>query len=97
MKPKQRIANPPNGRVAQGVEAIQEGIANVPRQMSACVDERPLAAVCAAFGVGVIAGVGLVALYCQTQQQPTMYESLAQRVTDAVRNAIPQQLTSLRS
>jgi hypothetical protein len=97
MNPAQRIGNRPNGRTSQRVEAIQQTVAQVPQQMAECVEERPIASVCAAFGVGLIAGVGLVALYWQTQHQQTTYESLVQRVTDAVRNAIPNQLTAFRS
>ncbi|HUQ67887.1 MAG TPA: hypothetical protein VM165_00095 [Planctomycetaceae bacterium] len=96
MNPAQRIGSPPNGRTGRNMESIQQRVAQVPQQMTECVEERPLASVCAAFGVGLIAGVGLVALYCQTQHQQTTYESLAQRVTDAIRNSLPQQLSSFR-
>lgn len=97
MNPSQRIGNPPNGRTGHRMESVQQAVAQVPQQMAECVEERPLASVCAAFGVGLIAGVGLVALYCQAQHQQTTYESLVQRVTDAVRNAVPSQLAGFRS
>lgn len=90
--------NPPNGRIAQVGESIKQQVAQVPEQLAAVVDERPLATVCAAFGLGLVAGVGLVALYCQTMQhQATTYESLTQRLSDAVRSAIPPQLSSFRA
>jgi len=91
------MGSPANGRTSNRVESIQQRVAQVPQQMTECVEERPLASVCAAFGVGLIAGVGLVALYCQTQHQPTTYESLTQRIADAIRNSLPQQLSSFRS
>jgi hypothetical protein len=96
MNPVKRISSPPNGRVAAMGEAIQERIAHVPEQITEVVDERPLAAVLCAFGMGLAAGVGLVALYCQMQHQQTVQESLMQKLTDAVRSALPAQLSSMR-
>lgn len=91
-------ANPPNGRIARAGETIRQQVAQVPEQIVSAVDERPLATVAVAFGLGLVAGVGLVALYCQTMQhQATTYESLTQRLTDAVRSAIPQTLSSFRA
>lgn len=96
MNHTKRISSPPNGR--QMLNEVQERVARVPQQLTECVDDRPLASVSVAFSVGLIAGAGLVALYCQTQRQSqtSSYESLAQRVADAVRSAIPQQLSSFR-
>jgi hypothetical protein len=98
MNPVKRMGNIPNGRVGQTAEAIREQVARVPQQVAAVVDERPIATISVAFGLGLVAGVGLVTLYCQSQQhQATTYETLAQRVTDAVRNALPQSLAAFRS
>lgn len=91
MNPAQRVTNPPNGRLGQSFDAVQQSIAGVPQQMAECVDDRPIASICAAFGVGLIAGVGAVALYCQAQRQATTYETITQRVTEALRNSLPQQ------
>lgn len=95
MNPTRRMpVNPPNGRIARVGESIKQQVTHVPEQIASVVDERPLATVCVAFGLGLIAGAGLVALYCQSMHQPTTMESLTQRLTDAVRNAIPQNLAS---
>lgn len=66
------------------------------QQVNDTISEQPIASVSAAFGVGLIAGVGLVALYC-AYSKPTMSSrahSLAEQISDAVRNAIPQSLSS---
>jgi hypothetical protein len=99
MKSTRRMSsNPPNGRIAQTGAAIKEQVAHVPEQLASVVDERPLATVAVAFGMGLVAGAGLVALYCQmNQQQPTTLESLSQRITDAIRSALPQNLSSFRA
>jgi hypothetical protein len=88
------MSNPANGRTGNRLGQMQEQITHIPEQMVSYVEDRPLASVAAAFGAGLIAGVGLVALYCQMQHQETTVDSLTHRISDAIRNAMPQQLTS---
>lgn len=82
----------PNGSWTQTVQDVRNEMANAPAQLSSCVEERPISSVLAVFGLGVAAGVGLVALYCARSQQVTTPETLARRIGDAIRDAIPQNL-----
>lgn len=95
MNPTKR-ANPANGQTGSRLGQMQEQVSHVPEHMREYIDDQPLAAVCTAFGVGLIAGVGLVALYCQSQHQQTTVESLSQRIADAVRSAMPQNLAAFQ-
>jgi hypothetical protein len=97
MNPVRQMRGSLNGRIGEGVETLRHRAAEIPRHMTECVEEHPTTSVLAAFGVGLIAGVGLVALYCQTQRQPETYESLVQRVTDTLRNSLSQPLSVFRS
>jgi hypothetical protein len=103
MAPVSRMAHRPNGRMAAGRPAQARSL-NVSEQLSECIDEWPLTSLCAAFGGGLIAGVGLVALYCQmehsqstTQSWASSAEALAQRVSDSVRSALSQHLPNFHS
>lgn len=57
-------------------------------------DARPLITICAVFGAGLALGVGLGELFAQSCPHRTTPQSLAGRISDAVWNAIPEQLRS---
>ena len=93
-----RISQPANGTWSQRVEDIQQSVQHVPEHMSECVEERPQMSVLALFGAGIVAGVGAVSLYYSMNPAPERtYETYARRFTDAIREAIPQNMQNMMS
>jgi hypothetical protein len=97
MVPVSRMSSPPNGRMTRRKAASRQPLATMSERMTECVSEWPLTALCTAFGGGLVAGVGLVALFHQMQPQPTTAESLMHRISDTVRNALSQHLSAFHS
>jgi hypothetical protein len=97
---ERRMGNVPNGQAATATVANR--MAQIPHQVHEVVDDRPIATISVAFAAGLAAGVGLVALYCQTQQamQPPTFaqnmqssaHSISQRIVDAVRQSLPSNM-----
>lgn len=83
-------ATNPNGTWAQRAEEVQEQLQHVPQQMGECIQEHPMTSVLAAFGLGLVAGAGVVALFCASAPEPTTYESMSRRISDAIREAMPR-------
>ena len=92
----QRMNYPSGNSKRAEVEAgcLTDRIARIPQQVQSVIDEQPLVTVSAAFTVGLIAGAGAVALYCQSQpsHQSTL-EQLTHRLTEALKN-LPRDISS---
>ncbi len=81
----------PNGTWQQRAAEVQEQITHAPEQLGECVEDYPISSVLAAFGIGLVAGAGVVALYCSQSQAPSSsYDSYARKISDAIRDAMPR-------
>jgi len=103
MAPVSRTSSPANGRVTHpGARQRQQSSesslsAMMPERLTSCVDDYPLTSLCAAFGGGLIIGVGLVALYCQTQSQNPSFNSMANSMSDSADTLMHRVSDSVRS
>lgn len=86
-------------RISELEEQVCESAQAIPRWANDVIQEQPVSSVCAVFATGFAVGVGIVALMASGPSQRRMLdpESLAQRISNAVSQAIPKQLADVWS
>jgi hypothetical protein len=79
---------------AEQLERARQGAEEARDWAVHAVEDRPLAALCAVFGAGLVLGISGVTAYCAAQQraQARQHHDLIERMTQAVARALPQQL-----
>ncbi|WP_437193891.1 hypothetical protein [Planctomicrobium sp. SH527] len=82
-------------RIAEFEEQVCESAQAIPRWANDTIQEQPVSSVCAVFATGFAVGVGIVALMATTPRHRKLMdpESLAQRISEAVSQVIPKQLS----
>jgi len=91
MPQSNRIPTSAKNGVRQRVAAApQEAAAATRDYLEHAIDDQPMTVMCISFAAGLAVGAGLVALLCETQGHwSTEPRSLAERVSDAVMQALP--------